>query len=463
MVDSGKVVETNGKPAGANNATPHLSRVLGLWDVIFYGMVLVSPMATVPLFGISQQVSHGFMVTCLMIAMGAMAITAVSYGRMAAVYPSSGSAYTYISRALNPHLGFLIGWALLLDYLDQPVLNSIYAALTIQRLIPHAPYVLLAAFCVALITYLNLRSIRATATANQILLAVMIAVIGVFIILAIRYLWHMNGWGGLLSTQPFYDPHTFQLRAIATGTSLAALTYIGFDGVTLLAEEVENPKRNILLAGVVVCLFTGVFCGLQAYLAQRVWPDYRNYPHVETAFMDISRVVGHAGLFHAMAVNLIVMSLACGLTGQLGAARLLFSMGRDNVLPRRPFGYLGRTNVPSANVLILGVVAFLFTQIFSYELAAEVLNFGAFLAFMGVNFSCFTHFYWRAPAGHKRHLFKDAIVPLGGFLFCLWIWCNLSRPALIQGAIWIGLGFLYAAIKTRGFRSKALTIDFRES
>ena len=447
----------------ANGATSHLSRVLGLWDVVFYGMVLISPMAPVPLFGVSQRLSHGFMVTCLLIAMGAMAITAVSYGRMAALYPSSGSAYTYISRGLNPHLGFLVGWAMLLDYLDQPIINSIMGALTIQRLLPSVPYIVLAALCVAFMTYLNLRSIRATARANEILLAIMTAVIGVFIILAIRYLFKTQGMGGLFSAQPFYDPRTFQLRAIATGTSLAALTYIGFDGVTLLAEEVKNPKRNILLAGVMVCLFTGVFSSLQVYLAQRVWPDYRTFPHVETAFMDVSRIVGHTGLFNAMAVNLMVMSLACGLTGQLGAARLLFSMGRDNVLPRKPFGYLGRTNVPSANVLILGVVAFLFTQIFSYELAAEMLNFGAFLAFMGVNFSCFTQFYVRGAERHKRHLLKDAVIPLVGFFFCLWIWCNLSKPSLVRGAIWMGAGFLYAAIKTRGFRLKPLTMDFRQS
>jgi amino acid transporter len=447
----------------ANGATPHLSRVLGLWDVVFYGLVLISPLAPVPLFGLSQKLSHGFMVTCLLIAMGAMAITAVSYGRMAAVYPSAGSAYTYISRGLNPHLGFLVGWAMLLDYLDQPILNSIYAALTIQRLLPGVPYIVLAALCVAFMTYLNLRSIRATARANEILLAIMTAVIGVFIVLAIRYLFKTQGIGGLLSTQPFYEPRTFQWRAIATGTSLAALTYIGFDGVTLLAEEVKNPKRNILLAGVMVCLFTGAFSSLQVYLAQRVWPDYHTYPHVETAFMDVARIVGRKELFGAMAANLLIMSLACGLTGQLGAARLLFSMGRDNVLPRKPFGYLGRTNVPSANVLILGVVAFLFTQIFSYELAAEMLNFGAFLAFMGVNFSCFTQFYVRGLPGHKRHLLKDAVIPSVGFLFCLWIWCHLSKPSLVRGAIWIGAGFLYAAIKTRGFRLKALTMDFRGS
>jgi putrescine importer len=450
-------------PAEPNAATPHLSRVLGLWDVVFFGIVLISPMAAVPLFGLAQKLSQGFATTCILISMGAMAITAVSYGRMASLYPSSGSAYTYISRGLNPHLGFLVGWAMLLDYLDQPILNSIYGALIIQRLLPSVPYIVLTAVFAGIMTYLNLRSIRVSARASEIMLAVMTAVIGLFIILAFRYLFKTEGMGGFLSTQPFYDPQTFQWQAIATGTSLAALTYIGFDGVTLLAEEVKNPKRNILLAGVMVCLFTGVFSGLQVYLAQRVWPDYRTYPHMETAFMDVARRVGHVGLFDAFAAVLVVSCLGCGLTGQLGAARLLFSMGRDKVLPSKPFAYLGRTKVPTANVLIIGVLAFLFSQIFSYELAAEMLNFGAFLAFMGVNFACFAQFYLGGQSGRKRHLLKDAVIPLVGFFFCLWIWCNLSKPSLIRGAVWLVAGLLYAAIKTRGFRSKPLTMDFRES
>lgn len=451
--------EVQASPA---TAAPHLLRVLGLWDLVFYGLVLISPLAAVPLFGVAQTLSHGFTATCILLSMGAMAITAVSYGRMAARYPSAGSAYTYIDRGLNPHLGFLVGWAMFLDYLDQPILNSIYGALTIQRLLPGIPYIVLAAAFVGFVTFLNLRSIRATARANQVILAVMTAVIGVFIIQAVRYLFRTQGVGGFFSTQPFYDPHTFQLQAIATGTSLAALTYIGFDGVTLLSEEVKNPARNVLLAGVLVCIFTGLFSGLQVYLAQRVWPDYRTYPHVETAFMDIARRVGHLGLFNALAVILVISSLGCGLTGQLGAARLLFSMGRDKVLPPKPFAYLGRSKVPTANVWIIGVLAFLGTQIFSYELAAEMLNFGAFLAFMGVNFTCFVQCYLVGQPGRKRHVVKDAVVPLAGFLFCLWIWWNLSSPAKIRGVIWLAAGFLYAAIKTRGFRSKPLTIDFRE-
>ena len=424
-------------------------------------MVLVSPLAAVPLFGIAQELSHGFMVTCILIAMGAMAITAVSYGRMATLYPSAGSAYTYIDRGLSRHLGFLVGWAMFLDYLDQPVVNSIYAALTIKRLLPDVSYIVLAAACVGFLTYLNLRSIRTTAHANEIILAIMTAVIGLFIVLAFRYLFRTRGMHGIFSMQPFYDPHTFHLQAIATGTSLAALTYIGFDGVTLLSEEAKNPERDVLLAGVLVCIFTGLFSGLQVYLAQRVWPDYRTYPQVETAFMDIARRVGHLGLFDAMAVVLAVSSLGCGLTGQLGAARLLFSMGRDRVLPPKPFGYLGRSNVPTANVCIVGVLAFLGTQILSYELAAELLNFGAFLAFMGVNLTSFVQFYLVGQPGRKRRLVKDAVVPLMGFLFCLWIWWNLSKPAMIRGVVWLGVGFLYAAIKTRGFRSKPLRIDYR--
>ena len=446
-----------------SNGTPQkLSRVLGLWDVVFFGMMIVSPMAPVPLFGLTQKLSHGFAATCILLSMGAMVITAVSYGRMASIYPSSGSAYAYISRGLNPHLGFIVGWALLLDYLDQPILNSIYGALTIQRLLPHVPYIVLAAACVGVMTYLNLRSVRATARANEAMLAVITVVIGIFIVLAFRYIFKMHGIDGFFSMQPFYDPQRFQLQAIATGTSFAALAYIGFDSVTLLAEEVKNPKRNIMLAGVMVAVFTGFFAGLQCYLAQLVWPDYRTYPHMETAFLDVARQVGHTGLFDALAVILVISSIGIGVTGQLGAARLLFSMGRDNVLPRRPFGILGRTRVPTANILIIGLLAFLFSQIFSFELAGEMLNFGAFLAFMGVNFACFVQFYLHAPPGQKRHLIRDAVIPLVGFFFCLWIWCNLSRPSLLRGMIWLGAGLLYVAIKTRGFRGRALTMDFHD-
>lgn len=443
------------------SSTPHLSRVLKLRDLIFYGMILTSPIAPVPVFGVAQELSQGHAVTTILAAMAAMAITAISYGRMAALYPSAGSAYTYIGRGLNPHLGFFVGWAMLLDYLIQPILNGIYGALTIQRLLPQVPYSILAGIFVGIMTYLNLRGIRSTARTNQALLVFMFAIIVMFIALAIRYISVTHGWLGLFSLQPFYNPQTFTFRTIATGTSLAALTYIGFDGVTLLAEEVENPRRNVLLASVLVCLFTGVFSGLQVYLAQLVWPDFHTFSKVETAFMDVAQVVGGPALFKGFGAVLVVSCLGCGLTGHVGAARLLFGMGRDNVLPAKIFAHVDeKRSSPTYNIWIIGGLAYAGTLVLSWEQAAQLLNFGAFLAFMGVNLATLRQFYFLRRPGQRRRLMSDAVLPGIGFLFCLVIWWNLQRPAKIVGGIWLAVGFIYEAIKTRGFRTQPVIMDF---
>lgn len=190
------------------------------------------------------------------------------------------------------------------------------------------------------ITYLNLRGIRYTVRTNQVLLAMMFAVLGSFIVLAIRYLVARNGIAGLFSFQPFYNPATFNVRSIAGATSFAALTYLGFDAVTTLAEDVRNPRRNVLVAAVAVCAFTGLFGSLLVYLAHLVWPDYNTFPNVETAFIDATRRAGGLLLFQAMATVLVVANIGAGMTTQVGAARLLFGMGRDNVIPRRFFAYL---------------------------------------------------------------------------------------------------------------------------
>jgi putrescine importer len=446
-----------------------LRRVLTLWDLVFYGLVLIQPTAPIPLFGVAQKLSNGHTVTTILIAMFAMMITAFSYGRMAAVYPSAGSAYTYVGKALSPHLGFLIGWAMLLDYILQPLLNSIWIAVAIHsRYFPQMPYAVAAFLVVAFITLLNLRGIRTSARANKILLVCMCTVITVFLFLAIRYLFYSGRWGGLFSTQPFYDPQTFNGHQIWMATSFAALTYIGFDGITTLSEDVENPKRNVLVATVLVCLFTGIFAGIEVYLGQRVWPNWHTFPNLETAFMDVCQRVGGMPLFQAMGAILVLAALGSGLTGGLGAARLLFGMGRDGVLPRKFFGHLHpNTSTPTYNILLIGLVAFAGAVVLNYvgnayEHAAELLNFGAFLAFMGVNLSTFWHFSIVVRSGRRRIL-GDAILPLIGFVFCALIWWNLNIVAKTVGGIWFAIGITYIAVSTKGFRLKPKMIDFSES
>lgn len=299
----------------------------------------------------------------------------------------------------------------------------------------------------------------------MILLGGMMVVIAAFMAATIRYAFISNGlMGGVFSTKPFYNPETFSWSVIGTGTSVAALTYIGFDGLTTLSEEVENPRRNVLLATVLTCLITGLLSGSQIYLAQLAWPDYNTFPQIETAFMDAAGAAGGTWLFNAVAVTLFVGSYASGYSGQTSAARLLYGMGRDNILPRGFFAHLDKKHHgPSYNIILIGILVVIGATFLDYQLCAELINFGAFLAFMGVNLAAIREYYFKAEKKTLRIFFINFVSPLVGFLICFWIWLNLSHVAQIIGGCWLLFGLLYLAVKTKGFREKLVQIDFSES
>jgi amino acid transporter len=453
--------------------------VLGVWDLVFYGIVLIQPVGAVGPFGLANKMSLGHVTATILIALVAMMLTAISYGRMAGLYPAAGSAYTYVGRGLNPHLGFLAGWAMFLDYLVIPIVSIVYGALSMQRVVDallpelnhkvigalHLPlteqrvgFVLWIILFTGIVTFLNLRGIKWTARANQVMTAAMFLVIVVFVVEATGFLWTHQGWAGLLSTAPFYNPRTFNLGAIGTATSLAALTYIGFDGITTLAEDVKEPKRTVPLAIVVTCLVIGVCATVEVYLGQRAWPDYTTFKDLDTAFFDVCELVGGKVLFHSMALIMVVACLGSALTGQVGAARILFGMGRDNALPGF-FARLDRSNNPVLNIWLIGILVLAGALLLNYEKAATLINFGAFLAFLGVNAAAIREFFFRPPPGHKRSWLFDLVAPGLGFLFCLAIWLQLPAPAKIVGGIWCGVGIAYTAIMTRGFRTQPVMID----
>jgi putrescine importer len=457
-------VETSQAVQAGTAEQPHLKRVLHLWDLIYYGIILTSPIAAVPLFGEGQVLSHGHTVTTLLLAMVAMSVTAVSFGRMANVYPSTGSVYTYISCGLNPHLGFVVGWAMFLEYLFQPIQNALYAVLAIQRMAPKFPFWLLAAVTVGFITWMTVQGIKFTARTNEVLLGFMVLVTLAFLVQAFRYVVLHETYKGLVSMQPLYNPATFNLRALAAGTSLAALVFIGFDGVSILAEEVKNPKRNVLLASVLVCVFTGLFSGLQVYMAQRVWPDHTTFQNPETAFMDVARQASGPLLFMAYGVMLLVSSIACGLAGHVGAARLLYSMGRDDVLPKKIFGHLNaKKGSPIYNVWIVGALAYIGVLTIPWEHAAELVTFGALLAFMGVNLAALRHFWFSEEAVGKRNFFLDAFVPAFGFVFCFGLLLSLQSWTKYAGLAWLLIGIAYAGYKTKWFTLRPKLFDFSET
>jgi putrescine importer len=193
------VPTTNGAKPAQTPGQPHLKRVLSVWHLVYYGVILTSPIAAVPLFGEAQVLSHGHTVTTLLLATVAMSVTAVSFGRMAHVYPSSGSVYSYISQALNPHVGFILGWAMFLEYLFQPIQNSPYAVLAIHRIVPEVPFALLAALTVGFITLTTVQGIKFNAQTNEVLLGFMLLVTGVFLVQASRHVVLHQTFSGLFS------------------------------------------------------------------------------------------------------------------------------------------------------------------------------------------------------------------------------------------------------------------------
>jgi putrescine importer len=454
---------TTGVQTEASSA-PRLKRVLSLWDLIYYGIILTSPIAAVPLFGEAQVLSRGHTVTTLLLGTIAMSVTAISFGRLANLHPASGSVYSYVSRMLNPHVGFILGWGMFLEYLFQPIQNALYAMLTIQRLMPRVPFAVLALLTVGLTTLLAVQGIRFNARANELLLGFALLVTAVFFVEAIRHIVFHQSFAGLFSVRPIYNPATFNVRALAQGTSFAALVFIGFDGVTLLAEEVKNPKRNVLLAALLVCIFTGLFSGLQIYMAQLIWPDATTLQNPETAFMDVARIAGGSFLFIAYGVLLVVTSLACGLAGHVGAARLLYSMGRDEIISRKIFAHLNPVKGnPIRSEWIVGIVVYVAVLVFPWELAAEIVTFGALLAFTAVNLVALLHFWFAESSRGRRNFFADALVPGFGCVFCFVLLIGLQRWTKYAGLIWLALGTIYAGYRTRMFTVRPKLFNLNET
>jgi putrescine importer len=434
---------------------PRLRRALTLWDLVFYGIVLIQPVAPMGIFGVVSLEARGHVVTTILIGMGAMLLTAVSYGRMARVYPSAGSAFTYVGRELNPALGYVTGWSMVMDYVLNPIICTIWCSKAALNVVPGVPYPAWVALFAFLFTALNLRGVKASARTNEILAVAMFVVLVLFLVSGVRYLLGMHlGRRELLL--PFYDPQTFSLPVVLTGASIAALTYIGFDGISTLSEEVENPRRNIMLATVLTCLIIGVLASIQVYVAQLVWGDWKGFPDVDTAFVYVAGKAGGVVMFQLLNATLLVANFGSGTGAHLGAARLLYGMGREDALPRAFFGAIDpRRNVPRNNVLLVGALALVGGLALTYQLGAEMLNFGAFIAFMGVNLAALTHYWVRAE--HKRPL--DFILPALGFLICFYLWLSLRLPAKLAGGAWLGVGVIYGAVKTGGFRRHLVSFE----
>ena len=444
-------------------STPRLRRALTLSDLILYGIIVIQPVAPMSVFGVLSQRGHGHVVTTILIAMVAMLFTAISYGRMARAYPSAGSAFTYVGQEINPALGYVTGWSMVMDYMLNPMICIIWISQQAHDFAPGIPYWGWAIFFALVFTGLNIQGVKTSARVNSALAMGMGVVIAIFFVAAARYIFgNPHGSPGFF-TRPFHDPQMWNAKAVLGGTSIAVLTYIGFDGISTLSEEAENPRRNILLATVFTCLVIGILSALEVYAAQLVWPASQPYPNVDTAF---TYVAGRAWrpLFAVVGFTLVVANFGSGMGAQLGAARLLYGMGRSKALPQSFFGVVDpKRRVPRNNVLFVGGLAlagaFLLPAVAGaatgYELGANLLNFGALIAFMGVNAAAFLRYYLR----EQEKKLVNLVPPVLGFFICFLLWWNLSTKARVFGALWMAVGIAFGAWKTRGFRGDLVNFE----
>jgi amino acid transporter len=383
--------------------------------------------------------------------MVAMLFTALSYGRMARIYPSAGSAYTYVGKELHPMAGYVVGWSMLMDYMLNPIICAIWCSAAAQNVLPQIPYAAWAVAFVAVFTGLNLLGVQASSRVNTGLAIGMGVVVVIFLACGIHYIALVARPTGYAWLIPFYDPATFAPGALFHGTSIAVLTYIGFDGISTMSEEVENPRRNVMLATVLTCLAIGILSAVEVYVAQLAWPAKAAFSDsmVDTAFVHVALRVGGHVLFQLLNATLLIANMGSGIAAQFGAARLLYGMGRENALPRRIFGSVSaRTNIPRNNVLLLGLVTLGGAFALSFDQGAELLNFGAFIAFIGVNAAALIHYKFRSTEKVRF----PALAPACGIAICAFIWWNLGRNAKLLGAGWIVVGLLVYWLM-RGSRS----------
>ncbi len=443
--------------SSATPGAPKLKRTLLLWDLIIIGIVIIQPIAPMGIYGVISNAARGHVVTTILIAMVAMLFTAVSYGKMARAYPSAGSAYTYVGQEIHPALGYVTGWAMLMDYILNPLICTVICSKLTQNILPGVPYGVLAVGYAVGFTLLNLRAVKTSARINDVLAAGMSIVVVIFFAFVIRFIWGLHEYGTGFFWQPFYNPQTFSFSGVFRGTSIAVLTYIGFDAISTLSEEVENPRRNIMLATVLVCVITGILASLEVYAAQLVWGSNPFPPDkVESAFPLVALRAGGFFLFHLLNFTVLIANIGSGMGSQLGAARLLYGMGRSNGIPKKFFGAIDPKNhIPRNNVLFVGALALTGAFLISYERGAELLNFGALIAFMGVNGAAFARYYLRA----REKRWTNLVSPVLGFLICFFIWLNLSPAAKIAGCVWMVIGIAYGAVKTKGFQSDLVKFD----
>ncbi|MFC4861934.1 APC family permease [Pseudomonas sp. MAHUQ-62] len=435
-----------------------LRRILGLPALVFFGLVYMVPLTIFTTYGVVTQMTGGRTALAYVVTLLAMIFTALSYSFMVRRYPIAGSAYSYTSLSFGAGAGFLTGWSLLLDYLFLPMINYLVIGLFLNVAFPEIPAWVFVVSAIALVTALNVRGINSVSSMSNLIVAAQVIFVLVFLAMAGKSL-----FGAPIDfTAPFVgDGSQPGLAPLMAGAAVLCLSFLGFDAVSTLAEEARDPRRDIPRAIVITTLIAGVLFFVLALVAQLVFPGSA-FQDVDAAANEVMLKAGGQFLAAFFTAIYVAGSVGSALASQASVSRILYSMGRDGILPRRLFGTLsGRFQTPTTAILIVSAVSLL-AVVIDLATLASMISFGALVAFSAVNLAVIrTHLFDRRPR-QSGDLLRYGLIPAIGFALIAWLWTSLSGLTLAIGLGWFLVGVAYLAVQTSGFRRKAPHVQFSE-
>lgn len=434
-----------------------LKRKLKFSDLLIYGLIFMVPIAPFAIFGSVFQASGGMVALAYIVGMFAMMCTANSYAQMAQAFPMSGSVYTYVGRGVARVLGFIAGWMILLDYVLIPALLYLAAAIAMNGMIPSIPlWIWLVAF-VALNTIVNYFGIEFTAFVNKIMLVLELIVLAIFLVIGLVAV--ANGHGNGLTLTAFFNPATFSWPLIFGAVSVAVLSFLGFDGISTLAEENSGTSKSLGRSMIVALLLVGVLFVVQTWVAAMLVPNaaelIKKGDPDGVAFYQAAAQAGGPFLFIlTAAATAVAWGFANALVAQAATSRLLFAMSRDRQLPKFLSKIDAKRGVPvNATFVVAGISLVLglylcwlpngLTEI------STLVNFGALTAFSLLNVAVI---WWFMVRQKSRRWFLHLVVPLLGFLVLVAVIINASLSAQVLGFVWLGVGIIVAFVLLKSGR-----------
>ncbi len=443
--------------------TPHLKRALGTGGLTLFGLTYLAPVTVFTTYGIVSEITDNHLAAAYVVGLIAMLFTASSYGRMARAYPIAGSAYSYTQQSFGGGIGFLTGWTLMLDYLFLPMINFLLIGLYLNAEFPDVPAWVFALVALVLVWVLNVVGITLVNRVNMVIVTLSVLLVVLFVVFALVQL-TTNAPADMPNIFTPLLPGDAGLSPILAGAAVLALSFLGFDAVSTMAEESKNPARDIPRGIMLTTVIGGAIFIVVSWVGALVFPSWQDFVSVDTASAELVERVGGAVFGSFFIAVYVVGAFGSGLGSQVSVARILFAMGRDGVLPKPLARLHPRFRTPVVAATLVSIVSLL-SLVLTLDVAATMISFGALAAFSMVNLSVIRHYVFPKGGLAERSVglwLGYGLIPLVGFGLTVWLWTSLSGTTMLIGAGWILLGVIILALVTKGFRRPAPQMDFSE-